>query len=973
MGARRTWLLLAVLATLVAGGTAWAAFPDDPPNDPLFDASPLPNWANEQWDLASPGGGFDRGISVDRAWSLTTGEGAAVADIDVGVRLDHPDLQGRWYLNPGEAGANGVDDDGNGYVDDRRGWDFYGRDNDPTSDTENSHGTSVAGVLGASADNGLQVAGIAPDSRILPLRTADNTLHQGVRLAQAIVYATDEGADVISMSLGADSFGRQLRRAVSYAHRKGVVIAVAIGNEFHFHHHLPQMHDEALAVGGINPDTADLRGQNPELAPLASDFTVHASYADYGPHLDVVAPTQVPSTEWNAGELLNWSGTSAATPHVAGVATLVAAQAKERGIELSAGEVMEIIRMTADDLTSAARGYAPGWDLTSGWGRVNAYEAVRAVRRSRIPPVPDIDSPRWYRPATGRVRVRGSVDGRSATTWELMLGRGERPSSWEKIGYGVDTGGRSEGLAELDARDLEPDGYTLLLRATDTDGNIGEDRAFFYALGADQRLHRGFPKFLGTSGEASPQLADLDRDGNQDIVLATADGLVRAYSGRRGRMLSGWPKRMRPTPGAGATARRIGVVRSGFVASPAVGNIARGGGAEVVAAGLDGRLYAWSRRGRRVPGFPFRIGLRRPAEDGRLDAAIYATPALADLRGNRRLEIIFGAADQRIYAVKGNGRRVRGWPVLARDQGDATKILSSPAIGDLDGDGSPEVVEGTAEAYGSTPDTSGRVYALSARGEPVPGWPVAPPALAADSIPLAGEGVPVSPSLADVDGDGDDEVAVATFTGQPELYDGDGTRLGGAGGESRFQTLGRGIDSPATASAILALGANGAFGRTSEQGPLGFFGGVVDLRLGQAQLQPATKVSFEHLLGGWDASSGTWFAAFPIPVEGWEILTAPALADVGGGAEAEVLNGTSGNVLHAFGADGSEPGGWPKQAGGWLLAAPAVGDVDPDPRAEVVAVTRDGYLFVWDTPAQASGAEWPSFRHDGRNTGNYGG
>ena len=86
-----------------------------------------------------------------------------------------------------------------------------------------------------------------------------------------------------------------------------------------------------------------------------------------------------------------------------------------------------------------------------------------------------------------------------------------------------------------------------------------------------------------------------------------------------------------------------------------------------------------------------------------------------------------------------------------------------------------------------------------------------------------------------------------------------------------------------------------------------------------------------------------------------------------------MLNGTSGNVLHAFEADGTEPPGWPKQAGGWLLASPAVGDVDGDGRQEVVAVTRDGYLFVWNTPSTTPTRQWPAFRHDRRNSGNYGG
>jgi hypothetical protein len=173
---------------------------------------------------------------------------------------------------------------------------------------------------------------------------------------------------------------------------------------------------------------------------------------------------------------------------------------------------------------------------------------------------------------------------------------------------------------------------------------------------------------------------------------------------------------------------------------------------------------------------------------------------------------------------------------------------------------------------------------------------------------------------------------------------------------------------------VLALGANGAFGRTAGgSGRLRFFGGVVDSRLAAAQGSPATKVPFEHLLGGWDAEGGEWLEPFPRVMEGWQLPAAPAVADVDGDDEAEVLAGSSGNVLHAFAQDGSEPEGWPKDTGGWLLASPAVGDVDGDGRVEVVAVTRDGYLWMWDTPARARGdREWPSFRHDARNSGRYG-
>ena len=922
---------LATLALAVAvPATALAAFPEDPPNDPLFDASPLPNSRQEQWDLTT-----NRGISVDRAWSISTGKGVVIADVDVGVQLDHPDLKGRFT----------------------RGFDFFMNDRSVTSETENSHGTNVAGVLGAAADNGEGIAGIAPDARIMPVRTADNILHQGSRLAAGIVWAVDHGADVISMSLGAESRSAALDRAVAYAHRKGVVLVAAIGNESANHHNYPATYDEVIAVGGLNPDTADAAAQGPlePQTPVANDFTVRAAYSDYGPHIDLAAPTQVPTTDYGSDYVRNWSGTSAATPHVAGVAALV----KAADPTLTPTAIRQLMIQTADDLSGEQNGGKEGWDQYTGYGRVNAFEAVSAAKAGRVPPAADITAPDLFSTHRGRLVVRFVSGGH----WRLELGRGEEPDDWRLL----EAGTAGKGSVVVRAAKLADGGWTLRLRSAAAGDRTGEDRAFFYA-NSDPALKRGYPRRLGSSGESSPVLADLTGDGTPEIVVATTDGRVRAWHGRSGRLVRGWPRQSRRAFATRRAARRIGRVRAAFIGTPAVADITGGKRAEVVAGGLDGRVYAWHHDGRRVRGFPVRIDARRPPSPER-DAAIYASPALAQLDGRGKLDIVVGAGDGKVYAWNGRGSRLAGWPVEARDGEDRERVVASPAVGDIDGDGELDVVEATAEVYGSTPQTEGRVYAWDAHGELKPGWPVKPPALAADAIPIAGEGTPASPALADVDGDGADEVAIAAFTGQPDLYRGDGSQFSG---DQHFTTTGRGSGSRATAMSALALGSNGAFGRLSEGGTLGYFSGLVDTQFAVATQAPAQRIPYQHLVGGWDAASGSYLSGFPAPVEQFQIIAGPAIADVDGDGPAEVIAGTSGLLLHAFREDGSEPEGWPKQTGGWLFAGPAVGDVDGDEKLEVVAVTREGYLWAWDTPSPASAlVEWGSFRHDARNTGRY--
>ncbi len=201
----------------VAADTQWV--PDtrldllgpDPTAEPL---------SSDEWALVP--------LGVQRAWEETTGDPSVlIALVDSGIELSHPDLSDRIYTNSGEIAGNGIDDDGNGLVDDVHGWDIVDDDNDP-SDPTVGHGTEVAGVAVASL-NGVGVAGIAPTATILPIRACSTSCGL-FDVAWGIVYAVDSGADIINLSLGGFAQPGPLSDALDYAQSKGVLVVAAAGN-----------------------------------------------------------------------------------------------------------------------------------------------------------------------------------------------------------------------------------------------------------------------------------------------------------------------------------------------------------------------------------------------------------------------------------------------------------------------------------------------------------------------------------------------------------------------------------------------------------------------------------------------------------------------------------------------------------------------------------------------------------------------
>jgi subtilisin family serine protease len=260
----------------------------------------------DQWPLDGDGP-----MGVTSAWRQTKGAGLTVAIVDSGADLGHPDLAPNLWTNPGEVPGNGVDDDGNGYVDDVHGYDFV--EGDGTPQDGNGHGTHVAGIVGARGGNGIGGAGVAWNVKLMIVRVLDAAA-QGTTtdVARGIRYAVDDGARIVNLSLAGPSSTPDLQDAVQYAQARGVLIVVAAGN------------DGADLAGA--PTYPAAYGEDDVLGVAATRRDGGLSgVSDYGPGADLAAPgEEVLSTALGGG--YEWrTGTSMAAPEVTGALVLIAA------------------------------------------------------------------------------------------------------------------------------------------------------------------------------------------------------------------------------------------------------------------------------------------------------------------------------------------------------------------------------------------------------------------------------------------------------------------------------------------------------------------------------------------------------------------------------------------------------------------------------------------------------------------------
>ena len=320
---------------------------------------PNDNRFNQLWGMHNTGQGYgdaDADIDAPEAWDVTTGSRTVkVAVIDTGVDYNHPDLAANMWINPNEIAGDGIDNDGNGFIDDVRGWDFYNDENDPI-DTH-GHGTHCSGTIGGIGNNGIGVAGVNWEVTIVPIRFLGPTGGNTSDAIDSVNYATRIGVNLSSNSWGGGGYSELLKSAIAAAGEANQLFVAAAGNDRFDNDSWPQYpasysfedgEDNIISVASTNA--------NDQLS----------SFSNYGAtSVDIAAPGSEILSSTPANTYSTYSGTSMATPHVAGALALYASLIPDASFQDLKAQLL-----ASTDAISALEG-----KCLSG-GRLNVYNLI---------------------------------------------------------------------------------------------------------------------------------------------------------------------------------------------------------------------------------------------------------------------------------------------------------------------------------------------------------------------------------------------------------------------------------------------------------------------------------------------------------------------------------------------------------------------------------------------------------------------
>lgn len=888
-----------------------------PPNDPLY---------SQQWYLPK--------IESSQAWASITNitnlsSAPVIAVIDTGVQWNHQDLANNIWINTGEIPNNNLDDDTNGFIDDVRGWDFVEtihpcyagedcsvEDNDPND--FQGHGTHVAGIAGAVTNNNLGVAGVCANfCKIMPVRAgfayvSGEGLLEYDDIAQSLVYAADNGANVVSMSFGGMN-SNLMQNAINYAYNRGVVLVAAAGNSgdnFPLMAY-PAALSNVIAVGATDQNDMQTR------------FSNFGAWVDIAaPGLDIfstISPTspmnsnpQNPPYCANANECyLQLSGTSMAAPVISGVVGLLLA----KNPALTQNEVLTIIHSSHDPIDHPA--------FYLGLGRTNLF---KTVSNSNGGIVASLD-PQLDHSAHGpqSFNILGNANGQNFLKYKIEIGSyNAYPTLWQIVQADTFTPVNNAILGALNplSLNLQPDIYSLRLLVTDTNQKTWEDRT---VLLIDSTLVRGWPKIIPDYSDSPIIPVDIDGNNNQELFfnalrMPLMNNLFYALD-NTGLPLNNWPILN--------TAPYGWFITQPGLPSPAVSNIDNDPAMEAIYSvpySNSVKVYAYETNGNLQNGWPILLpstlstwSMKQP-------------PVIANVDGGNDKEVIFismdyfnncGLSQNKIYIYKQDGTILPGWPQSI----NCPPI--DPAVGDVDGNGDMEIVVSSPFAYHQNQE----LYVFNHDGTLLPGWP---------QIVAGGSSSPV---LADLDQNDGGKLEIVQFGINGTLYvlNDDGSLVQGW---------------PQQYSAII--------GATFSHSPA-----IADVdNNGDLEIIFEDGYSYSLYVVNHD---GTTLTGWPVTSFGWD--ASPIIVDLDGDGFKEIVSSawnTGAYSLEGFRYDGTTFPGFPKRV---MYFAPsyAAGDINGNGIIDIVALDYFGSIHLWEFTGRATpqNLPWPMTRHDAQNTGKY--
>ncbi len=732
------------------------------------------------------------------------------------------------------------------------------------------------------------------------------------------------------MSLGNNSGPQIEEDACWYAYTNGVTVFAAAGNG---------------GNDGIGDSDPHYPAAFPGVRAVANStkFDIRNDSSNYGSWVDITAPgtgilSTIPNDDYTG---FMFSGTSMASPLAAGLAGLILSADPS----LPPDEVEMRIKGGADDLSFTN----PGFEDMLGAGRVNFHNSV-------------VDSPALRHEK--HIVMDGSGNGNNEAdhneTVDLSVyimnhswqGATSISATLEALNPGVTVTQNSSTFTNLDSKETAMNNTPFQIQVTAADqrqidlqlnftaaGGYTDSDIFSLSINNPLPQMPNFPYPSSATYNASPKTCDLDGDGLKEIIIVNNNGLVEVVSAD-GSEFSGWPIFI------GSNEIRDSVVSIG---ASAIGDLDLDGDMEIVFADylidyeyivpddpesgreyrVMGRLHAYHHDGTVMPGFPLEL----PAPfgtDGSGASDIKCSPTIADVRGDEHPEIMFGSYNHIAHVIDWQGNKPDGWPKNLN-----AHIFASPAVGDLDGDGSVEIVFATKDDV--EPLDSGEIYVFDGFGNPKPGFPVAVP-----------NQVYSSPALVDLDMNGTLEI-VYGFGDYAEDFDPNGVNALTFQGDS---LPGWPVMTQSSVYSPVAIGdLNGD---------------------GSPDVVAADKDARVYAYN----SDGSLLTGFPVQVAGDEISSSPVIADLDGVGGPEIIVGSSiGNnegYLAVLYADGTQMANTPIELDSHGFPSACIDDIDGDGDLEILAASKSIYAFNMNTPYQADKQYWPSYQNDNQNTGLYG-